>query len=122
MQRRGSLVTVLSAVISLTYNAIAFAQTTTPTTAGEVVYKQRCSACHDQANPRIPPRSALNQMSARRILRALDFGAMMTVAYPMTRDEREAVSAYLGTPAPATSFPASAYCSDRRVAVSAMPK
>ena len=61
-------------------------------------------------------------MSARRILRALDFGAMMTVAYPMSRDEREAVAVYLGTSAPATAFPATAYCSDRRVAVSAKPK
>jgi hypothetical protein len=36
-------------------------------------------------------------MPAERILRALDIGAMMTVAYPMSRDERQAVAAYLGT-------------------------
>jgi polyvinyl alcohol dehydrogenase (cytochrome) len=61
-------------------------------------------------------------MAAARILRALDFGAMMTVAYPMSRDEREAVAAYLGSSAPAISFPATAYCSDRSVTVSAKPK
>ena len=61
-------------------------------------------------------------MSARRILRALDFGAMMTIAYPMSRDERETVAVYLGTSAPATSFPATAYCTDRSVAVSGKPK
>jgi polyvinyl alcohol dehydrogenase (cytochrome) len=57
-------------------------------------------------------------MPVTRILRALDFGAMMTVAYPMRRDERESVAAYLGTNAQAISYPATAYCSDRSVTVS----
>jgi polyvinyl alcohol dehydrogenase (cytochrome) len=61
-------------------------------------------------------------MPATRILRALDFGVMMTVAYPMNRDERDAVAAYLGTSVPAISFPTSAYCSDRSVTISAKPK
>lgn len=90
--------------------------------SGEAVYKQRCSACHDQTNPRIPPRTALNQMPAARILRTLDFGAMMTVAYPMARDEREAVASFLGTTAPPAPPPPGAYCSDRRATVSRAPK
>ncbi|HEV2199101.1 MAG TPA: PQQ-binding-like beta-propeller repeat protein [Bryobacteraceae bacterium] len=90
--------------------------------SGEAVYKQRCAACHDQTNPRIPPRTALNQMPATRILRTLDFGAMMTVAYPMARDEREAVALYLGTSAPPAPSPPGAYCSDRRASVSRAPK
>lgn len=61
-------------------------------------------------------------MPAGRILRALDFGAMMTVAYPMSREDRQAVAAYLGTSAPAINFPANAYCSDRRAQVSDHPK
>src|SRR5580693_5231066 len=89
---------------------------------GEVVYKQRCAGCHEQTNPRIPPRTALNQMPAERILRTLDFGAMMTVAYPMSRAERQAVAAYIGTSAPAVEFPPSAWCADRRVTVSDRPK
>ena len=55
-------------------------------------------------------------------MRALDFGAMMTVAYPMSRDERQAVAAYLGTNAPAIAFPASAYCADRRASIPAKPQ
>jgi polyvinyl alcohol dehydrogenase (cytochrome) len=86
--------------------------------SGEAVYKQRCAGCHDQTNPRIPPRAALTQMPAARIMKTLDFGAMMTVAYPMARDEREAVASYLGTKAPLISLPASAYCADRSVKVS----
>ncbi len=57
-------------------------------------------------------------MPAARIMKTLDFGAMMTVAYPMAREDREAVAAYLGTKAPLVSLPASAYCSDRSVKVS----
>jgi polyvinyl alcohol dehydrogenase (cytochrome) len=57
-------------------------------------------------------------MPAGRILHTLDFGAMMTVAYPMSRGEREAVASYLGTNAPGVSFPPSSYCADRKVAIS----
>src|SRR4051812_46377538 len=97
---------------------LAWGQATPSGAPGEAVYKQRCAGCHEQSNPRIPARTALNQMPAVRILRALEFGAMMTVAYPMSRDERQAVAAYIGTSAPAIVFPPSAYCTDRRATVS----
>jgi polyvinyl alcohol dehydrogenase (cytochrome) len=57
--------------------------------SGEAIYKQRCSPCHDQPGSRIPPREALQKMPAVRILRAMNAGAMMTVAYPLRREERE---------------------------------
>lgn len=102
--------------------AFAFGQTVAPKPNGELVYKQRCAGCHDQTSSRIPPRSTLSQMPAERILRALDFGAMMTVAYPMSRTERQSVAAYIGTSAPAIALPPGAYCADRRVTVSDQPK
>jgi polyvinyl alcohol dehydrogenase (cytochrome) len=108
--------------MGLVWAVLASGQATAPKAAGEAVYKQRCAGCHEQSNPRIPPRTVLNQMPAGRILRALDFGAMMTVAYPMSRDERQAVAAYLGTSAPVIAFPPSAYCADRRAIVSGRPK
>ena len=89
--------------------------------SGEAVYQKRCAGCHEQNNERVPRRQALQQMSATRILRALDFGAMMTVAYPMSREDRQAVATYLGTSAPAIAYPPSAYCSDRNVTVSDHP-
>jgi polyvinyl alcohol dehydrogenase (cytochrome) len=101
---------------------LVWGQAEAPKAAGEAVYRQRCAGCHEQTNPRIPPRTALNQMPAERILRTLDFGAMMTVAYPMSRAERQAVAAYIGTSAPAVGFPPSAWCADRRVTVSDRPK
>jgi polyvinyl alcohol dehydrogenase (cytochrome) len=69
----------------------------TSAATGEELYKQHCAACHDQVSPRIPPRDALQRLSAARILRSLDFGAMMSVAYPLRREQREAVARYLGT-------------------------
>ena len=93
-----------------------------PGSSGEQVYRTRCASCHDQASPRIPPREALQKMSALRILRALDFGAMMTVAYPLSRDERQAVATYLGLAGSPAAPPPSAFCGDRSVKLVDPPK
>jgi polyvinyl alcohol dehydrogenase (cytochrome) len=77
---------------------ILFAASMFAAPSGEEVYKAHCAACHDQNTPRIPPRDALRNLHAARILRTLDFGLMMNVAYTMKRDEREAVANYLGIP------------------------
>lgn len=84
---------------------------------GAELYKRRCAACHDNATERTPPRAALQGMTAARILRTLDFGAMMTVAYTMRRDEREAVANYIGKPGTEPGPSPAAYCSNRTVAV-----
>ncbi|HYR41822.1 MAG TPA: PQQ-binding-like beta-propeller repeat protein, partial [Terriglobia bacterium] len=84
--------------------------------SGEEIYRTRCASCHEQVNARIPSREALQKMSASRILRTLDFGLMMSIAYPLRRDEREAVASFLGTAGDDTAMPASAFCrSDRRI-------
>ncbi len=88
-------------------------------TPGERVYRERCAGCHDLTTQRIPPRSALQQMPAAKILRVLDFGVMMSVAYPLRRDERDAVATYLGTAASEPAPPASAFCADRTVRLKA---
>ena len=67
--------------------------------------------CHDQAGSRAPSRDALQKLSAARILRTLDFGLMMAVAYPINRAEREAVANFLGTKTEESPLPASAFCS-----------
>jgi polyvinyl alcohol dehydrogenase (cytochrome) len=90
--------------------------------SGEAIYKQSCSACHDQAGSRIPPREALQKMPALRILRAMNAGAMMTVAYPLRREEREAVATYLGTPGPEPGPKPEAFCKDRTINLSQSPK
>ncbi|MBV8906706.1 MAG: PQQ-binding-like beta-propeller repeat protein [Acidobacteriia bacterium] len=90
--------------------------------SGEAVYKQHCAACHEQDNPRIPRRAVLEKMPVARILRTLDYGAMISVAYTLTHAEREAVASYLGTPAEATALSATAYCKDRAVHLSGTGK
>ena len=64
--------------------------------SGEAVYQRRCASCHDGGNETAPPRDALKQLSVSRILRTLDFGVMINVAYVLNREEREAVANYLG--------------------------
>jgi polyvinyl alcohol dehydrogenase (cytochrome) len=91
------------------------------TPSGEAIYKQRCAGCHDQAGSRIPPREALQKMPALRILRAMNAGAMMTVAYALRREEREAVAAYLGTPGPEPGPKPEAFCKKRTISLKQIP-
>jgi polyvinyl alcohol dehydrogenase (cytochrome) len=92
--------------------------------AGEAVFKQRCAGCHDQTNPRIPTRESLQKLPAAKILRALNYGAMITVGYTMSMGQREAVATWLGMPGDDKEalLPASAYCNDRTVRMAASPK
>ncbi|HWE48799.1 MAG TPA: PQQ-binding-like beta-propeller repeat protein [Bryobacteraceae bacterium] len=83
--------------------------------SGEAVYARRCAVCHEQVNDHIPSHETLKTMPATRIMRTMDFGAMMSIAYPLSREEREAVAKYIGTDAKDTPPPASAFCSDRKV-------
>jgi polyvinyl alcohol dehydrogenase (cytochrome) len=89
--------------------------------SGEAVYQKRCAACHDSAGERTPPRAALQQLSVARILRTLDFGVMINIAYPLNREEREAVASYLGVQRVDTPVPPQAYCADRTVNIGARP-
>ena len=82
---------------------------------GEAQYKQRCASCHDRAGERIPLKEALNGMTPARILRALDIGPMISIAYPMNRAEREAVAAYLGKATADAAPPPEAFCKDRGI-------
>src|SRR5262245_32476715 len=86
--------------------------------SGEALYQRRCAACHDKpADGRTPSVATLQGMTTTRIMRTLDFGAMMTIAYQLRRDEREAVAGFLGRPTPEAAPPAAAFCTDRSVTV-----
>jgi polyvinyl alcohol dehydrogenase (cytochrome) len=84
---------------------------------GEALYQRRCAACHDQSSPRIPSKDSLQKLPASRILRAMNSGAMMTIAYTLKRDEREAVAAFLGKAGPEPGPAPEAFCKDRAVTV-----
>jgi polyvinyl alcohol dehydrogenase (cytochrome) len=89
--------------------------------SGEAVYQQRCASCHDTASERTPPRDALKQLSVARILRTLDFGVMINIAYVLNREEREAVANYLGVQRPDAPLSPQAYCADRTVNIGPSP-
>jgi polyvinyl alcohol dehydrogenase (cytochrome) len=78
--------------------------------SGPEVYQKYCASCHDQTSPRIPPKAALQKLSSARIMRTLDFGLMMSIAYPLKREERAAVAGFLGIAGPEAGPPASAFC------------
>src|ERR1700674_1242012 len=90
--------------------------------SGEAVYQKRCAVCHDQINDRIPPREALQKMPSVRILRALDAGPMMAIAFTIGREDRIAVASFLGTNAPVAGPPAAAFCANRKVKLIAKTK
>ena len=103
---------VLTAILALPCGAAV---------SGEAVYQKRCASCHDSAGQGIPPRDALKQLSVARIMRTLDFGVMINIAYVLNREEREAVAGFLGVNRPDTPIPAQAYCSDRSVNIGTSP-
>ena len=90
--------------------------------SGEALYKTRCAACHDNADGRTPSRQTLQNMTPSRIMRTLDFGAMMTIAYTLNREEREAIARFLGQPGPEPRPRASAFCRDPSVTVGDLTK
>jgi hypothetical protein len=54
-------------------------------------------------------------------MRSLDGGAMMTIAFTMSREERLAVASFLGTPDTVSGPPPAAFCTDRTVRLAATP-
>ena len=112
--------TVVAVVVTGLWHGMVATPSAQP--SGEAIYRERCAACHDLATARIPPRDALRNMSSARILRALDFGVMMNVAYPLRRDEREAVATFLGKAGGDPAPPPSAFCAERTAKLAARPK
>jgi polyvinyl alcohol dehydrogenase (cytochrome) len=113
----------LALVLAVIFAVAAAAQQSrvTPVPSGAAIYAERCAGCHDappSADNRAPPRALLEQMSAARIVRTMDFGAMMSLTYMLDRAEREAVASYLGIPGEDRAPGAAAYCADRAVQVS----
>lgn len=115
--RLGIRVCVFSTFLALPWPALLAAAPE----SGETVYQQRCARCHDLGSDRIPTRETLRQMPATRILRALNYGAMIAIAYTMSTSRREAVATWLGTPGGEPQPSPAAFCADRSVKLAARP-
>jgi polyvinyl alcohol dehydrogenase (cytochrome) len=88
---------------------------------GEAIYAEHCAQCHDLPDSRAPARSTLEQMAVNRIIRTMDFGAMMSVTYMLDRADREAVARYLGVPGEDREPPAAAFCAEHDVVLDNSP-
>ena len=86
---------------------------------GSALYDEHCASCHDVPDTRAPPKSALEEMAANRIIRTMDFGVMMSVTYMLDRADRAAVANYLGVPGEDRAPAAAALCTDRTVRLDA---
>jgi polyvinyl alcohol dehydrogenase (cytochrome) len=112
------MIRVMCAAFLVLVAAGSAAAQSTPTPAGQAIYERRCAACHERpADGRTPSVNTLKAKTATRILRTLNFGAMMTIAYQLRFDEREAVASFLGKPGGDAPPLAAAFCRDRSVAV-----
>jgi polyvinyl alcohol dehydrogenase (cytochrome) len=116
--RAAAAIASLAAIVSF---ALITVVPSSAQVSGESIYRERCATCHEQVSPHIPPRSALQDMSASRILRSLDFGAMMTIAYPLRREERVAVANFLGRSGGDPVPPPSAFCANRSIKIPSRP-
>jgi cytochrome c553 len=108
------------ALIAIFFVCAVTASVSAQSVSGDAVYQRRCAACHERpADGRTPSVNTLKAMTSSRILRTLNFGAMMTIAYQLRNDEREAVATYLGKPGGDAPPAAAAFCRDRSVTLDA---
>src|SRR5678809_1521075 len=108
------------ALIAIFFVCAVTASASGQSVSGDAVYQRRCGACHEKpADGRTPSVDTLKAMTSSRILRTLNFGAMMTIAYQLRNDEREAVATFLSKPGGDAPPAASSFCRDRSVTVSA---
>ncbi len=78
---------------------------------GAVLYKTHCAQCHDAPAGRVPPFSALRDMSPMKVLVSLESGVMKAQAEGLSSADRHALVGYITYPAPkVTPPPPSAFC------------
>ncbi len=72
------------------------------TSEGAAIYRQRCSACHDHAQDRIPPKVLIATTRAPEdVIDTLTLGVMRPQATGLTADQIRAVAVYLTNKQPA---------------------
>src|SRR5438132_6512161 len=59
---RGRRSKPMRSVIAITFALAMTAPALSAAVSGEAVYRQRCAACHDSGNSRVPPRDELKKL------------------------------------------------------------
>jgi polyvinyl alcohol dehydrogenase (cytochrome) len=62
---------------------------------GAALYKKHCALCHEAGIERVPARETLKAMSPERVLAAMESGAMISMASPLSAAERRAVAEFV---------------------------
>src|SRR5437016_1057535 len=82
-------------VIAAAASATAAAQPIDPT-AGASLYRQRCAACHDNPQGRIPPLQAIKALPRAEMVRAMTSGSMKEQAAGLDQPGIAAIADFLG--------------------------
>jgi len=77
-----------------------------PAQDGAALYRQRCASCHDSPTGRIPPISAIRQMTAAAVYAAMSNGAMKSQAAGLSPQELIALLVYIAPTGDANARPA----------------
>jgi len=76
-------------VTILCFSAIAFAQD------GGAIFQERCASCHDGGIDRAPNRESLRQLTADRVLAAMETGPMISMASGRSAADRRAIAEFI---------------------------
>ena len=81
---------------------------------GGAIFAERCASCHDGGIDRAPDRSVLRDMSAERVLAAMETGPMISMASTRTAADRRAIAEFITgkklSNTPSDAPPSEAYC------------
>lgn len=94
-----------TASLTFTENSALPQQPPLTSPEGEKLYQQRCAACHDNPQDRIPPKFLLARRSAEDVIRTLTTGSMKQQAAGLTAEQIRALAIYLTGKQPGTSTP-----------------
>src|SRR5262245_26159071 len=62
---------------------------------GGALFTERCASCHDGGIDRAPSRAVLRDMSAERVLAAMETGPMISMASSRTAADRRAIAEFI---------------------------
>jgi polyvinyl alcohol dehydrogenase (cytochrome) len=81
---------------------------------GGAIFAERCASCHDGGIDRAPNRSVLRDMSAERVLAAMETGPMISMASTRSAADRRAIAEFITgkklSNVPSDAPPPEAYC------------
>jgi polyvinyl alcohol dehydrogenase (cytochrome) len=81
---------------AITFNTNASQTQTAPTSAeGAALYKEKCAACHDEAQDRVPPLFLIRRRSAEDVMQTLTSGSMKQQAKGLTGEQIRQLAIHL---------------------------